>query len=305
MLSLNITFRDLFFTSSVIIFLASCTNDSKSDLKVINALNESIENSNKAVNASTTDIMISLEEKMHDYSTKERAMVWFPKAQLIQKISKNAFDQIEEIKLKLEKDHNNNITQENILNVYNCLIKYKSELLQIDPKLTSEYQRYLKIFTRTIDSSNENQIKMFNEYFSGASTPSAKAMLTKLQNNIKINEEGMVVFCHEHCYRLCGLGSSSISTLIGLDRGVVEPGGIIELVAGVGEFNKYYTPEIFVYGKPISMKRDDVLAYYKMKVSAKPGKYYVPVKINYTDQNGIKQSINKEIEYTVANVQKQ
>jgi gliding motility-associated GldM-like protein len=305
MLPLHITFRDLFYTSSVIIFLASCTNESKSDLRVINALNESIENSNKAVNASTTDLMVSLEDKMRDYSTQERAMVWFPKAQMIQKISKNALDQIEEIKVRLEEDQNNTINQEDILNVYNCLIKYKSELLQIDPKLTNEFQQYLKIFTRTIDSSSENQIKMFREYFSGASTPRAKAMLTKLQNNIKINEEGIVGFCHEHCYRFCGLGSSSISTLIGLDRGVVEPGGVIELVAGVGEFNKQYTPEIFVYGKPVSMKRDDVLASHKIKVSAKPGKYYVPVKINYTDQNGIKQSIHKEIEYTVANVQKQ
>jgi len=41
-----------------------------------------------------------------------------------------------------------------------------------------------------------------------------------------------------------------------------------------------------------------------LKARAKPGKYYVPVKIIYYDQDGRKQSIQKEIEYTVANIQK-
>ena len=305
MLPLHTTFRNLFFASSLIIFLASCTDKSKADLKVINALNESIENSNKTVNASTTDVMVSLEEKMHDYSTKERAMVWFPKAQMIQKISKNAFDQIEDIKVKLEKDQNKNINQEDILNVYNSLINYKSELLLIDPKLTNQYQRYLKIFTRTIDSSSENQIKMFKEYFSGASASSTKAMLTKFQNNIKINEEGMVTFCHDQIGSTDGYGFySSTTAIISQSSSIVQPGETIEIFSGIGEFSMNYRPAVFVYGKPIPMDVSGI-AIYKLKAPAKPGKYYVPLKINYTDQEGRQQTFSKEIEYTVANIEKQ
>ena len=304
MFPLHTTFRNLFFASSLSIFLASCTDGSRSDLKVINALNESIENSNKAVNATTTDLMVSLEDKLHDYATKERAMVWFPRAQMIQKISKNAFDEIAEIKARLEKDQNNSIKQKEVLKVYNCLIKYKSELLEVDPKLTSEYRRYLKIFTRTIDSSNENQIKMYKEYFSGASVPSVKAMLTKFQNNIKINEERMVEYCNEHCTpMICGI--RNITQAIAIQNStIVQPGEKIEIIAGLGSFSLEQRPEIFIYGKSVPLNYDGV-AQYKLKTASKPGKYYVPVKFNYTNQDGKAITVEKEITYTVANIQKQ
>ena len=51
--------------------------------------------------------------------------------------------------------------------------------------------------------------------------------------------------------------------------------------------------------------KDDVIAHYKLKAASRPGKYYVPVKINYTDQNGKQQTVQKEIEYTVAKIQQQ
>jgi hypothetical protein len=51
--------------------------------------------------------------------------------------------------------------------------------------------------------------------------------------------------------------------------------------------------------------KGNALAVYKLKAPSKPGKYYVPVKINYTDQDGSQQTVQKEIEYTVANIQKQ
>jgi flagellin-specific chaperone FliS len=195
MLPLNTIFKKLFFAIfPLFIILISCSDRSKNDLAVIEALNESIENSNRVVNASTTEIMISLEEKLNDYSSKEKAMVWLPVAQTVQRVTKKAIDQIQEIKAKLEKDQKSNISEEDILNVYNWVLNYKSELLQIDSKLAHDYNRYLKIFTISIDSSKENQVELFKAYFSTASRTGAIAMLTKLQNNININEKGMITF---------------------------------------------------------------------------------------------------------------
>jgi hypothetical protein len=305
MLSLHTTFRKLLFAIfPLFIILISCSDRSKNDLSVIEALNESIENSNRVVNASTTEIMISLEKKLNDYSSKERAMVWLPVAQTVQRVSKKAIDQIQEIKAKLEKDQKSNISDEEILNVYDRVLNYKSELLQIDSKLARDYNRYLKIFTRSIDSSKENQIELFKEYFSTTSRTGAIAMLTKLQNNIKINEEGMITYCHEYSTPIiCGVQYLT-SPIIIQNSTIVRPGEEIIITAGLGAFDPFMMPKIFIHNKLIQLD-DDRAARYTGKAPSIPGMYYVPVKINYTDQEGKQQSVQKEVEYTVANVPKQ
>ena len=84
----------------------------------------------------------------------------------------------------------------------------------------------------------------------------------------------------------------------------MQPGEQIEITSGIGSFDSRPDPKVFVYGKQIPLN-EHAFAVFKFKAEKKPGKYYVPVKIKYTDQNGRKQSIQKEIEYTVANIQQQ
>ena len=289
-----------FFAS---IILTSCADRSKTDLKVINALNESIENSNKTVNATTVDIMHSLEAKLHDYSTKERAQVWFPIAQTIQKISKKAYEEIQEIKFKLEKGSIKTVREEDISNVFNSLLKYKNEILQVDSRLTRYFQQYLRIFTRSIDSTNVNQESLFRDFFSNAYTSAIIAMLSKLQNNIKLNEERMVTFCHEYSTPICGMGAIMTSVLVMQSASIVQKGGEIEITAGLASVSVEQKPKVIVYNTFVPLN-DAGLAVYKLKAASKPGKYYVPVKIKYTDQNGREQSMIKEIEYTVAEIVK-
>lgn len=303
MLPLHTTFRNLISGSFLITILVSCTNKNP-DLKVIRALNESIENSNRSVNASTADLMASLQDKLFDYSTKERAQVWIPKAQLIQKISKDAYDQIHEIKTKLRKDESMSIRKEDVLNVFHVLIRYKNEFLQIDQRLTKDYQRYFKIFTRSIDSTDVNQEDLFKNCFSGTSNSAAIAMLSKLQNNIKLNEYGMITYCHEMSTPIfCGFRNLT-QALVVQNTSIVQPKDEIEITAGLASFSTYESPKIFIYNRSVEISEDGA-AHYKLKAASRPGKYYIPVKINYTDQDGKQVTIQKEIEYTVANIQKQ
>jgi hypothetical protein len=118
-----------------------------------------------------------------------------------------------------------------------------------------------------------------------------------------IIENKVIMFCHEQ------VGSNGgpctfVSALTGISTSFVQPGEQIEIFSGVGSFDSRPEPEIFVYGKPVRLT-ENAIAVCKFKAEKRPGKYYVPVKINYTDQNGRRQSIQKEIEYTVANIQEQ
>ena len=67
---------------------------SKTDLAVIQALTESIENSNKASELSSS-YALSLQDKLSNPGTHEKAKYWFPKTEKVANISKSAFDFIE------------------------------------------------------------------------------------------------------------------------------------------------------------------------------------------------------------------
>lgn len=303
MLPLRNLFRSLPIGLSFFAF-ASCSVRSETDLAIIKTLDESIENSNKRLNASTTDIMGSFQNKLYEFESKERAQVWFSIAQKVQIVSKDAFDQIQKIKSSYLNNRNSKFNEEDILKVYDCIVKYKNELLLIDSKLTHDYQSYLKMFTKNIDSSSEHQQVLLKSYFSDATISGAIAILTKLQNNIKFNEEGMITLCHEYSTPLCGMGMIMIAALVVQNTNVLQEGDELEITAGLASINAYQKPEVTFYNRSIQLN-DVGLAVYKLRAPAKPGKYYVPVKIVYTDQEGRKQSIKKEVEYTVANIQKQ
>jgi hypothetical protein len=92
--------------------------------------------------------------------------------------------------------------------------------------------------------------------------------------------------------------------MVGQNSTILMPGEELQIYSGIGSFSLESRPKISVYGKPIPIEADGI-AVYKIKTLSKPGKYYVPVKINYIDQEGRQQTVEREIEYTVANIQKQ
>jgi len=299
MLPLHRTFKSFAFVLIFSLILVSCVNHSKQDAEIIKALNESIENSNRSIAASSIDVLTALKSKLYEWGSVERTKVWLPRAEKIQQLSKDVFDYIESTKRRIKDSSINSH------DLFEKLKVYRNEVLQIDPKITDQFQRSLKVFTLSIDSSNDGQEELFQSYFKNVSVESTLAILNKLQNNILFNEMRIVTFCNEQIGRTDGDGfCTSFSVISILNSSVVQPGGNLEVISGIGEFNRCYDPQIFVYKKSVPTDESGV-AIYKIKAPSKPGKYYVPVKINYTDQNGKQQSIQKEIEYIVANIQKQ
>ncbi|HET9745198.1 MAG TPA: hypothetical protein VFP97_05760 [Chitinophagaceae bacterium] len=260
-------------------------------------MNESLVSSNKMISASTKEVMVVLKNKLHEPGSEERAKVWYPKAEEVQRLSKDIFDHIEGLKQNIYDTILNNSE------LFKKLKNYEAQLLQIDPKITQHFQRSLKIFTHLIDTSKHDQGKLFKAYFQDVSAEATIALLTKIQNNIRLNEVRMVTFCNEHVGRT-GSYYPVINYVIILNTTLAQPKASIELTAGMLSFERQPRSEVFVYGKKIELT-DDSFAHYKFKAASKPGKYYVPVKISFVDLSGKQQTIEREVEYTVAKIQKQ
>ena len=67
-------------------------------LNAFKTVNRSLENTNTTVNKSTETIMKSLVDKLADPTTREKAEIWYPKAQQVQGLSKPVFDYIQKLK---------------------------------------------------------------------------------------------------------------------------------------------------------------------------------------------------------------
>lgn len=298
MLLLQAAVTNLLFTYSfLLIILSSCRDESKTDLAVIKALNESIENSNKWLEISTTDVVTSLRNKMEEPGSSDRARIWYPRAEKIQQLSKDLFDYIENLKQK-SKD-----TSINSRDLFERLKNYQKQILQVDSSITREFQKSIKVFTQSIDSSEKDHQKLFEGYFKNASSESTTAMLNKLQSNIRFNEMRFITFCNEQV-GVMEIVDYAVTWFTILNSNVFKPRDTVEITAGIIVFDKRYRSKVFVYDREIDTENDG-FAHYKLRAASKPGKYNLPVKISYIDQYGRQQTIQKEMEYTVANIQKQ
>ena len=300
MLPLHTTIRNLISVSlSLIIIFTSCSNTSKTDLAVIKELNESIENSNKSTARNTEEILASLKDKLSDPGKAAKAQVWYPKAQMIQAISIDTYNYIEEITKgkRFEKMFENDS-----FGLFEKLTDYRNRLFQVDPIITKEFKRSMRVFTNEIDSANTNQKEKFKKYFIGTSSVGAQAMLSKLQNNIRLNEQRMIAFCNEQFS--IGHIFHTYSALITQNSSIVQPGEEIEIMAGIGEFTQLNSPRVYVNKQIIPMNMNS-FAIYKFKATSKPGNYRLPITINFIDEEGRGQVFEKEVEYKVANIQKQ
>src|SRR6186997_2973180 len=73
-------------------------NVSAEILNAFKTVNRSLENTNTTVNSSTTEIMTSLQDKMSDPTSADKAKIWYPKAQAIQNYAKSVYAYIQGLK---------------------------------------------------------------------------------------------------------------------------------------------------------------------------------------------------------------
>ena len=309
MLPLHVIIRNLLFVPAIVLLFHSCSIESEKELTIIKAMEESLDYSNRLLSVSTSEYLTSLNAKLNDIGTSERASVWLSKAQAVESLSKEANDYIAKIKAQLSekgkesKGAANKFLSQNRNNIFDFLIRYKKEVLAVDDRIHRQFSKSFGVVASTIDTLDKNENDLFNTFFQSRDIRSSKAMLTKLQNNIKVIENKVTMFCHEQVGSTGG-PCTFISAIAGINSSVVQPGGQLEIFSGVGSFDSRPKAEVFVYDNSVPVN-ENAIAVFRFKAEKQPGKYYVPVKINYTDQDGRRQSIQKQIEYTVANIQKE
>jgi gliding motility-associated protein GldM len=292
-------------------------NVSAEILNAFKTVNKSLETTNVTVNGSTVAIMKSLEEKLTDPISREKALIWLPRAKSVQEVSAKAFNYIQDIKNDIIKkgggdvdsrsfkaDNLDIVTRmmidkgkaKDLLKVLNT---FKTDIMAVNPTIDSAFNHGKDLplnleIPKGVSKSNNTWDRA---YFHMVPTVAALTILSKFQNDIRTSENKIVEWCHNQVGAVKVI-FDTYNAFAATNSSYIMPGDEMEITAGVGAFSKAALPDILIDGTPEQITADGA-AHRKVRASESLGKHTIMVHIKYKDQEGKDQTVEKPIEYTV------
>ena len=293
--------------------------------EVINAfrtVNRSLMNSNDNIANSNNTLYKSLQAKLADPQTAEKAKFWNDKATMAQAYSASVYNYIENLKLQVKQQSDLKIKdgkedfKEDYLEastrvfendgkgkeLHDSLKTYITNMLAIDPSINTNFKSNFPIDmaippTHSGNERTGNEIKDWtNSYFHMTPAIAALTMLSKFQNNVKNAENQVVTYCHNQVGAV-KVVYDQFAALVGQSSNYVMPGQEIQITAGVGAYSKAAQPQITIGGTGQPLDTDG-RAVYKFQASG-AGNHTVPVNVTYTKPDGTKETKSFNVEYTV------
>jgi gliding motility-associated protein GldM len=277
-----------------------------------------VENKNK-------DIFKSFEEKLKKPETREKAEMWYPKAQDAKKIADDTYNYLEALKGELRKEAGEHEREgkmeykEDDLEAatrlfvshpptgkgkskefFDRLKAFKDKLLS-DPELAKEIGANLPVDlvdpkTGKVPANDKEKEDWASSYFHMTPAVASITMLSKFQNDIKNSEAQAVEYYHRKIGEV-EIVYDEFQALAGTNSQYLMPGEELVITAGIGAFSKNAKPTVTVDGAAAPLTPEG-LAEYKTRVSTS-GSFTKKVLITYHKPDGTVATVPKEIKYTV------
>lgn len=291
-------------------------NVSSEVLNAFKTVDNSITNANGVLTGNNNQIFASFADKLADPKSAEKAKIWKPKADAAQQITKKLYDEIEGLKLQIKEaagynpatgdtiwaiDHLDAPTrimskQGEGEKLFAKLGDYKKQILAIDPEIAKEFANKLPI-DLTVPKSQDGTEKSWTEsYFHMTPAIAAITILNKFQNDIKNSEYQVVSYCHNQVGQVA-VRFDKFGFVGGLSSSYLMPGEKLQVYAGLGAMSSASAPQISINGKPAPIGADGMATLDMSAGGTGSGKAHVVVR--YKNQDGIDQTIEKDLPYTV------
>ncbi|HEY6062546.1 MAG TPA: gliding motility protein GldM [Chitinophagaceae bacterium] len=291
-------------------------NVSSEILNAFKTVNNSLEKTNTAVNASTGQIFQSLTDKLTDETTKAKAQIWQPRAKQVIDYSNTAYNFIQGLKDDIikaaggdPKDSTKSFKEDNLdiatrmmikqgkgKELYKILEDYKKNILGINDTINTTFKNSLQVDLAMPKTQNKSNKTWEQAYFHMVPTVAALTILSKFQNDIKTSENKVVTFCHEQVGKVI-LRFDAFEAIVGQNSKYLMPGQEIEITAGLGAFSKTKLPDVFVGGAKVQLDERGIAVY--KTAAGGMGAHTINVTVAFTDQDGNPQKREIPIEYVV------
>ena len=291
-------------------------NVSSEILNAFRTVNRSLENTNTAVNESTATIMKSLKDKTLKEETKERALIWYPKAEQATTVSQKLYDYIGNLKTTIFTraggkvgDPTAHWKEDNLDIVTRLMIKdgegkklkkmledYNNEIKGIDTAIAANFP--VPFVDVSPPPGRDKKVRAWEvSYFHMVPTIAGLTILSKFQNDIKTAENKVVAFCHNKVGEV-EVVFDAYAAIVGQNSTYLMPGQNLEIKAGIGAFSKAARPTITINGQSTTLLDS---GFVRQSLDAGSlGPHSVPVVIRYKNQvTGKDEVINYDVKYMV------
>ena len=292
--------------------------------EVINAfkvVDKSLITSNENISSSNETLYKSLEAKLNEPQSKEKASIWEPNAMKARKYSADMMNYIEGLKMDLKKaadlkmrwddkkkDSVEDYREDNLdastrlfenngkgKELEELLLKYKQDMLNIDPTIKAQFEKTFPVNVIPPVSQEGKQKDFTQSFFHMTPTVAALTMLSKFQNNIKNAESQIVTYCHNQIGAV-EVHMDQVGVLVGQNSNYLMPGQQLQITAGVGAYSSSATPSISINGSSVPVSGGQ--GTYSTAVSG-AGDHSVTVNVTFKDENNKIQTKTETVKYTV------
>jgi len=294
-------------------------NVSSEILNAFKTIDQSLSNANVIIQKKNDDMLKSLQKKLADPKTAEKAAIWAPKADKAHAISDALYSYIQSLKQDLKvASRLKNVDGKETFNeddleastrlfltgsgskgkdLFNRLTQFKKELSDIDPALAKEVIPNLPLdLSIPISNSVAAKSDWAYAYFNMTPTIAAIAILTKFQNDVRNSESQVVEYCHRQIGEV-ELIYDQFNAFAASNSQYLMSGEELVITAGVGAFSSAAKPTISVDGNVIPISADGS-ATYKSTAGA-PGLNSKRVRISFIKPDGETAVVEKIVNYTV------
>ena len=294
-------------------------NVSSEILNAFKVVDKSLTTSNTNLSSANETLYKSLEAKVADPVTAEKAKIWNGHAEAAKKLSADLNSFIDGIKTQLKKEADAKMVdvdgkqveqfKEDDLEAATRLFgngpggknlgpqleqklkDYKAAMLAIDPEINTQFATTLAVDGKPATGQDGKEKSFTDAYFHMTPTVAGLTLLSKFQNNVKNSENQVVTFCHSKVGEV-KVKFDKTGVLIGQSANYVMPGQEIEVTAGIGAYSSAAAPQISINGSGVPVV--DGQGKYKFQASG-GGAHTVPVTIRYKDQDGNEKTETKKI----------
>lgn len=266
-------------------FNSSCQRNSNKE-RLLQYLKEDIEKASITINTSIQIILSEIEEKKNNPPTSTKGGIWLQKALAINQHSQNLFTEINELKTT-----NTSLLKIDKLN--QRIRNYADTILAIDPKIRDNFKEYF-VDTVPVHHSLPSLWERLN-ILNDVDDEDRIIILSQLQLGILQRARTIISLCNMSIPIPCSF-YTSYSTIIGQNSQVITAGEKLEIVAGVGAFSSRVRPIITINGSVQEISEDGT-AIFQYVPRGKPGNRRIPVSIEFLDEYGIAQKVEREVTY--------
>jgi len=296
-------------------------NVSNEVISAFRVVNKSLETSNTNIAASNETLYKSLEEKLHEPQSAEKAAVWEPKAVQAQHLSAAMYTYLDSLKQALKvaadlqmkydektKDSVEDFKADNLdasTRMFETrgegdklkarLEQYKSDMLSIDPSIKSQFEKSFPVNTTPPKTEDDKRKGFTQAFFHMTPTIAAITILSKFQNNIKNAESEIVTYCHNQIGKV-EVHMDQVGVLVGQNSNYLMPGQQLQITAGVGAYSSSAAPSISINGSNVSVANGQ--GTYTTTVSG-AGEHTVNVNVSFRDENNKIQTKSVPVKYVV------